>query len=40
MFIPELGLVISAWGGNYADRGGFVSITELIPQHILPAIER
>ena len=40
MFIPELDLVISAWGGNYADRGGFVSITELIPQQILPAIER
>jgi CubicO group peptidase (beta-lactamase class C family) len=40
MFIPELDLVISAWGGNYADRGGFVSITELIPQHILPAIDR
>ena len=40
MFIPDLDLVISAWGGNYADRGGFVSITELIPQQILPAIDR
>lgn len=40
MSIPELGLVIAAWGGNYADPGGFVSITRLIPDHILPAIER
>ena len=40
MFIPDLGLVIAAFGGNYNDRGGFVSITELIPQQILPAIER
>lgn len=40
MFIPDLGLVIAAFGGNYNDRGGFVSITELIPQHILPAIDR
>jgi CubicO group peptidase (beta-lactamase class C family) len=40
MFIPDLGLVISAWGGNYNDPGGFVSITQLIPQQILPAIDR
>lgn len=40
MFIPELSLVIMAWGGNYAERAGFVSITELIPQQILPAIDR
>ena len=40
MFIPELDLVIAAWGGNYADPGGFVSITKLIPDHILPAVER
>jgi CubicO group peptidase (beta-lactamase class C family) len=40
MFVPDLGLVIAAWGGNYADPGGFVSITQLIPQQILPAIER
>ena len=40
MFIPDLGLAIAAFGGNYNDRGGFVSITELIPQQILPAIER
>jgi CubicO group peptidase (beta-lactamase class C family) len=40
MLIPELGLVISAWGGNYNDPGGFVSLTELIPQQILPAIDR
>jgi CubicO group peptidase (beta-lactamase class C family) len=40
VFIPDLGLVIAAFGGNYSDRGGFVSIAELIPQQILPAIER
>ena len=40
VFIPDLGLVIAAFGGNYNDRGGFVSIAELIPQQILPAIER
>lgn len=40
MFIPDLGLVMAAFGGNYNDRGGFVTITELIPQQILPAIER
>ena len=40
MFIPDLGLVVAAFGGNYNDRGGFVSITELIPQQILPAIDR
>jgi CubicO group peptidase (beta-lactamase class C family) len=40
VFIPELGLVIAAWGGNYNDPGGFVSVRELIPQHILPAIVR
>jgi len=38
LFIPELDLVIAAFGGNYNDRGGFVSITELIPQQVLPAI--
>jgi hypothetical protein len=40
MVIPDLGLVIAAWGGNYNDRGGFVSITERIPEQILPAIDR
>jgi CubicO group peptidase (beta-lactamase class C family) len=40
MWIPELDLVIATYGGNYADAGGFVSLTELIPQHILLAIER
>jgi CubicO group peptidase (beta-lactamase class C family) len=40
MFIPDLGLVIAAFGGNYNDAGGFVSIRELIPQHILPAVVR
>ena len=40
MFIPDLGLVVAAFGGNYNDRGGLVSITELIPQQILPAIDK
>lgn len=38
LYIPELDLVVLTYGGNYADRGGFVSIRELIPQWILPAI--
>ncbi len=38
MFIPDLDLVVATWGGNYADRGGFVSITELVPRHIFTAI--
>jgi CubicO group peptidase (beta-lactamase class C family) len=40
IFIPELGLVIAALGGNYADRGNFVTLRELIPRHILPAVVR
>lgn len=40
VFIPDLDLVIAAFGGNYADRGGLVSITNLIPQDILTAIEK
>lgn len=37
MFFPDLSLVVSAWGGNYADRGA-LTMRELIPQHVLPAI--
>ena len=40
MFIPDLDIVIGTWGGNYADRGGLMSITQLIPQEILTAIEK
>ena len=40
VFIPDLDLVIGAWGGNYADRGGLVALTQLIPQGILTAIEQ
>jgi CubicO group peptidase (beta-lactamase class C family) len=40
VFIPDLDLVIGAWGGNYADRGGLVALTQLIPQEILTAVER
>jgi CubicO group peptidase (beta-lactamase class C family) len=40
MFIPDLDIVIGAWGGNYADRGGFAALTQLIPQEILTAIEK
>jgi CubicO group peptidase (beta-lactamase class C family) len=38
VFIPDLDLVVAVFGGNYADRGGFVSITDLIPRWILPAV--
>lgn len=37
MYFPDLGLVVSAWGGNYADRGSLTMRT-LIPQQILPAV--
>ena len=38
VFIPDLDLVVAVFGGNYADRGGLVSIIDLIPRWILPAI--
>ena len=38
VYIPELDLVIAVMGGNYADRGGFYAMRELIPTWILPAI--
>ena len=37
--IPELELVVAAFGGNYADRtSGWTMVRELIPQYILPAV--
>jgi hypothetical protein len=38
MFIPELGLVIATFSGNYADPGGFFALRELVPKYILPAL--
>ena len=38
VYIPDLDLVVGVFGGNYADRGGFYAIRELIPNRILPAI--
>jgi CubicO group peptidase (beta-lactamase class C family) len=38
MFIPDLDLVVATWGGNYADRGGLMSVTDLVPKKILTAI--
>ena len=40
MFIPELGIVIATFSGNYADAGGFFALRELVPKYILPALER
>jgi CubicO group peptidase (beta-lactamase class C family) len=40
IFIPDLGLVIATFGGNYNDAGGFFTLRELIPRHILPAVVR
>jgi CubicO group peptidase (beta-lactamase class C family) len=40
IFIPDLGLVIATFGGNYNDPGGFFTLRELIPRHILPAVVR
>jgi hypothetical protein len=38
MFIPDLGLVIATYSGNYNDPGGFYALRELVPKQILPAI--
>lgn len=40
VYIPDLNLVIGVFGGNYADRGGFYALRELIPNWILPAVVR
>jgi hypothetical protein len=36
--IPDLDLVVAAFGGNYADRSATNTTGELIPQYVLPAI--
>jgi CubicO group peptidase (beta-lactamase class C family) len=38
MAVPELDLVIAAYGGNYADRVSLVLQQEYVPQYILPAV--
>jgi CubicO group peptidase (beta-lactamase class C family) len=40
LYMPDLGLVIATFGGNYADPGGFFTLRQLIPRHILPAVVR
>ena len=40
IFFPELALVVATLGGNYADVGGFFTLRELIPKHILPALSQ
>jgi CubicO group peptidase (beta-lactamase class C family) len=40
LFIPDLGLAIATYGGNYNDPSGFYALRELIPRQILPAIIR
>jgi len=36
--IPDLDLVVAAFGGNYADRSATKTTGELIPHYVLPAI--
>lgn len=38
MVVPELDLVIAAFGGNYSDRGTFLMQDDYIPHFILPAV--
>jgi CubicO group peptidase (beta-lactamase class C family) len=38
LFIPDLGLTVVTYGGNYNDPGGFYTLRELIPKYILPAV--
>ena len=38
MAVPELGLVIAFYGGNYNDPSAFISQNVYVPQHILPAV--
>lgn len=40
LLIPDLDLVIAAFGGNYNDRGGLFLIRDVIPRWILPAVVR
>ena len=36
--IPDLDLVVAAFGGNYSDPSGQTTSRDLIPQYVLPAI--
>lgn len=38
MVVPELDLVIAAYGGNYADRVSLILQQEYVPRYILPAV--
>jgi CubicO group peptidase (beta-lactamase class C family) len=38
MAVPELGLVIAGYGGNYADRVSLILQQEYVPRYILPAV--
>jgi len=38
LVIPELDLVVAAYGGNYADRVSLRTQQELVPNYILPAV--
>ena len=38
MVVPDLALVIAAYGGNYADRVSLVLQQEYVPRYILPAV--
>jgi CubicO group peptidase (beta-lactamase class C family) len=38
MVIPDLALVIAAFGGNYADRASLILQQEYVPRYILPAV--
>jgi CubicO group peptidase (beta-lactamase class C family) len=37
--IPGLDLVVATYGGNYADRAGWLMVRELIPKYILAAVK-
>jgi CubicO group peptidase (beta-lactamase class C family) len=38
MVVPDLDLVIAAYGGNYADRASLILQQEYVPSYILPAV--
>ena len=38
--IPALDMVIAVYGGNYNEAAGWSMVLKLIPQRVLPAIER
>ena len=38
MGIPELGLAVAFFGGNYADPATFVPQRQYVPQYVLPAV--